>query len=78
MWRGIVQSRRGLQSLPVAGLRVVLRYVLLRVCLGMDSSGTGSRGVDSGIVHNPRDTRDVHSQGSRQHRLVLKTKVHNC
>lgn len=73
VWQGVVLSRRGVQSLPVAGLRVVLRDVLLGVCMGMNS-GTGSRGVDRGIVHNARDTRDVHSQGSRQHRLVMKTK----
>lgn len=60
MWRGVVQSRRGVQSLPVAGLRVVLRDVLLGVCMGMNR-GTGSRGVDRSIVHNARDTRDVHS-----------------
>ena len=75
--RGVVQSRRGVQLLPGAGLRGGQLDVLLGVCMGR-GSGTGSRGVGRGIVRYSRGTRDVHTQGSRHRWLVLKTKINNC
>lgn len=71
MWRDAVQSLQGVQSLLVAGLRGGLPDVLLGARTGM-GSGTGSQGVDRGIDRNARDTRDVHTQGSRHHWIVLK------
>lgn len=77
MWRGVVQSLQDVQSLPGAELRGGLPDVLLGVRTGM-GSGMGSRGVDRGTVRSARDIRDVHTQGSRQHWLVLKTKMNDC
>ena len=74
MWRGVVLSLPGVQLLLVAGLRGGLPDVLqLGARTGM-GSGTGTRGIDRGIVRNARDTLDVHTQGSKHHWIVLKRK----
>lgn len=77
VWRDVVQSLQDVQSPPGAEKRGGLPDVLLGVCTGI-GSGTGSRGVDRGTVHNARDIRDVHSLGSRNHWLALKTKMSGC